>query len=58
MHKEGKDDMGASWAPKGFHTVTPNIIVDDAEGAIAFLKKPFDCGKFLKLVQQISHQPR
>lgn len=31
--------MGATWAPKGFSTITPNIIVDDAEGAIAFLKR-------------------
>jgi len=31
--------MNASWIPKGFRTVTPNIIVDDAEGAIAFLKR-------------------
>jgi PhnB protein len=25
--------------PKGFHTITPNIIVDDAEKAVEFLKK-------------------
>jgi PhnB protein len=31
--------MTAQWLPKGFHTVTPNIIVDDAEQAVAFLKK-------------------
>ena len=31
--------MNESWIPKGFRTVTPNIIVDDAEGAIAFLKQ-------------------
>jgi PhnB protein len=30
--------MSESWIPEGFHTVTPNIIVDDAEKAIAFLK--------------------
>jgi PhnB protein len=29
--------MNESWIPKGFHTVTPNIIVDGAEDAIAFL---------------------
>jgi PhnB protein len=29
--------MNESWIPKGFHTVTPNIIVDSAEDAIAFL---------------------
>jgi PhnB protein len=31
--------MSAQWLPKGFHTITPNIIVDDAEEAVAFLKK-------------------
>lgn len=30
--------MGESWIPEGFHTVTPNIIADDAAEAIAFLK--------------------
>ena len=30
--------MREPWIPEGFHTVTPNIIVDDAERAIAFLK--------------------
>lgn len=30
--------MSESWIPEGFHTVTPNVIVDDAENAIAFLK--------------------
>jgi PhnB protein len=30
--------MSKPWLPPGFRTVTPNIIVDDAEGAIAFLK--------------------
>jgi PhnB protein len=33
--------MCAQWLPKGFHTITPNIIVDDAEQAVAFLKKAF-----------------
>jgi PhnB protein len=31
--------MSAQWLPKGFHTITPNIIVDNAEEAVAFLKK-------------------
>jgi len=31
--------MSARWLPNGFHTVTPNIIVDDPEQAVAFLKK-------------------
>jgi PhnB protein len=30
--------MIAQWLPKGFHTITPNIIVDDAQAAVAFLK--------------------
>ena len=33
--------MNESWIPQGFHTVTPNIIVDDAVGAIEFLKRAF-----------------
>jgi hypothetical protein len=33
--------MSAQWLPKGFHTITPNIVADDAEGAVAFLKKAF-----------------
>ena len=30
--------MNEPWIPRDFRTVTPNIIVDDAENAIAFLK--------------------
>lgn len=30
--------MAEPWIPEGFHTVTPNIIADDAEQAISFLK--------------------
>ena len=30
--------MNEPWIPRDFRTVTPNIIVDDAEDAIAFLK--------------------
>ena len=33
--------VSARWLPKGFHTITPNIIVDDAEQAVAFLKNAF-----------------
>lgn len=33
--------MNNSWIPKGFHTITPNIIVDDAEAAISFLRRAF-----------------
>jgi PhnB protein len=31
--------MSTPWLPKGFGTITPNIIVDDAEQAISYLKK-------------------
>jgi PhnB protein len=31
--------MNERWIPRGFSTVTPNIVVDDAEEAIAFLKR-------------------
>jgi PhnB protein len=30
--------MNEQWMPDGFHTITPNIVVDDAEAAIEFLK--------------------
>ena len=33
--------MTTSKGPKGFHTITPNIVVADAELAVAFLKKAF-----------------
>lgn len=33
--------MTAPWLPDGFHTITPNIISDDAEQAIDFLKRAF-----------------
>jgi PhnB protein len=33
--------MSEPWIPNGFRTVTPNIIVDDAESAISFLKQAF-----------------
>ena len=28
--------MSTRWIPKGFHTITPNIVADDAEQAVAF----------------------
>ena len=34
----GEYEMAEPWIPEGFHTVTPSIIVDDAEEAISFLK--------------------
>ena len=33
--------MSKRSVPKGLHTITPNIIVDDAEKAVAFLKEAF-----------------
>ena len=33
--------MGYRGIPKGFHTITPNIIANDAEQAIEFFKKAF-----------------
>lgn len=41
--------MNESWIPQGFRTVTPNIIVDDAEGAIAFLKRGLDATELYRL---------
>lgn len=34
-------DMNNSWMPMGFHTITPNVVVDRAEDAVAFLRKAF-----------------
>ncbi len=31
--------MTAPWLPDGFHTITPNIIAEDAERAVEFLKR-------------------
>jgi PhnB protein len=33
--------MTAPWLPEGFHTITPNIIAEDAERAVDFLKRAF-----------------
>jgi PhnB protein len=41
--------MSARWIPKGFHTITPNIVVDDAEEAVAFLKKAFGATESYRL---------
>jgi hypothetical protein len=41
--------MSARWLPKGFHTITPNIIVDDAEQAAAFFKKAFGASESYRL---------
>ena len=36
--------------PKGFHTITPNVIVDDAEKAVEFLKKALGATESYRLV--------
>jgi PhnB protein len=41
--------MTAQWLPNGFHTITPNIVADDAEGAVAFLKKAFGAAENYRL---------
>jgi len=33
--------MTVPWLPDGFHTITPNIIAEDAEQAVDFLKRAF-----------------
>ena len=33
--------MTAPWLPDGFHTITPNIIAEEAERAVDFLKRAF-----------------
>jgi len=35
--------------PKGFHTITPNVIVDDAPTAIAFLSEAFGAEEIVRL---------
>jgi PhnB protein len=41
--------MKISAIPKGFHTITPNVIVDDAPKAIAFLSKAFGAEEIVRL---------
>lgn len=41
--------MSTVWVPKGFHTITTNIVVDDAEGAVAFFKKAFGATETYRL---------
>jgi PhnB protein len=41
--------MSVNWLPTGFHTITPNIIVDDAEGAVAFFKEAFGAAESYRL---------
>jgi PhnB protein len=41
--------MPAPWLPAGFHTITPNIIVEDAERAVSFLKRAFGAAENYRL---------
>jgi PhnB protein len=41
--------MNESWIPQGFHTITPNIIVNDADSAISFLKRAFGATEHYRL---------
>ena len=41
--------MSTRWIPKGFHTIAPNIVVDNAEQAVAFLKKAFGATESYRL---------
>ena len=41
--------MNVPWIPDGFHTVTPNIVVDDARAAITFLKRAFGATEHYRL---------
>jgi hypothetical protein len=45
-------NMSTRWIPKGFHTITPNIIVDDAEQAVAFFEKAFGATETYRLEMQ------
>jgi PhnB protein len=42
--------MSIQAIPKGFHTVTANIIVDDAEKAVEFLKRAFGATERYRLM--------
>ncbi len=41
--------MSVSPIPEGFHTITPNIIVDDAKKAIEFLRAALGAEEIVKL---------
>ena len=42
--------MSIQAIPKGFRTITPNIIVDDAEKAVEFLKRAFGATESYRLM--------
>jgi PhnB protein len=41
--------MSTRGIPRGFHTITPNIVVVDAEQAVAFFKKAFGATESYRL---------
>ncbi|HEY6621590.1 MAG TPA: VOC family protein [Steroidobacteraceae bacterium] len=41
--------MSTPWLPQGFRTITPNIIVDDAEKAVTFFKEAFGASETYRL---------
>jgi PhnB protein len=55
LGSEGNDfkrrsiNMSAQWIPRGFHTITANIVADDAEQVVAFLKKAFGATETYRL---------
>src|SRR5579862_9002323 len=42
--------MTVPWLPDGFRTITPNIIVEDAEQAVNFLKQAFGATENYRLI--------
>jgi PhnB protein len=42
--------MSVPWLPDGFHTLTPNIVAEDAEQAINFLKRAFGATENYRLI--------
>lgn len=41
--------MSTRWIPRGFHTITPNIVAADAERAVAFFKTAFGATETYRL---------
>ena len=39
--------MAVNPIPEGYNTVTPSLIVEDANGMLQFLTKAFDCQRAL-----------
>src|SRR5260370_8224941 len=48
--RRGHIHMSIQAIPKGFHTITPNIIADDAEKAVAFLKRALGATESYRLM--------